>query len=412
MKFKLFIYLISLGGFLAIIFINATNTTGHLWKDEHWYLYDVALLHQYGFTKEFLLKYWGPAGPLYAVVHALFEPVTQLKANRLRLMNTFFLGLIILIISQIIIKKEGVKDLWVKSLSILSIPTIYVIGGMALTEMPAMLFLSIALFLFTESLSNNSQTIKITQSIAGGLCLSFAILGRQPYLLVIPCSLLFLIPIKNFRQNYLPVCLFIISSLLLPLYVFNIWGNIQSAKTIDTAKGINSFYGILGLGYGAIFTLLIAPAWFYIPSKKHLKYYLLGAAAIIISNVFLFQYSFLPMYTIIESTFTVNAAVTIAKIFASLIIILAAYFVISGLMRFFQKPFMPDASFYIACCFLIIATCFKVVHQFSSRYVAQAAPFMILMLAPYIKANSYKFLATIAGVVLGILSLLSFIHSA
>jgi hypothetical protein len=333
MKLKLSIYLISIGGFLAIIFINATNTTGHLWKDEHWYLYNVALLHQFGFTKEFLVKYWGPAGPLYAVVHALFEPVTQLKANRLRLMNTFFLGLIIFIISQIIKKKEGVKDLWIKSLSILSIPTIYVIGGMALTEIPAMLFLSIALFLFTRALSSSSQTIKITQSIIGGLCLSFAILGRQPYLLVIPCSLLFLFPIQNFRQNYLPVCLFIISSSLLPLYVFNIWGNIQSAKTIDTGKGISIFYGILGLGYGAIFTLLIAPAWFYIPPKKHLKYYLPGAAAIIISNVFLFHYSFLPMYTIIESTFTANAALTIAKIFASLIIIFATYFVISGLIN-------------------------------------------------------------------------------
>jgi hypothetical protein len=59
---------------------------------------------------------------------------------------------------------------------------------------------------------------------------------------------------------------------------------------------------------------------------------------------------------------------------------------------------------------LMLATNLKVMHLFSSRYVAQAAPFFVLLLLSYDKISYNKCLRAIAGMIIGFLSLETYFH--
>jgi len=68
-------------------------------------------------------------------------------------------------------------------------------------------------------------------------------------------------------------------------------------------------------------------------------------------------------------------------------------------------------NIYVFCglgSFLILLTCIKVTHLFSSLYVLQAAPFFMVILSYHMKFSKMELMLRLAGIVMGIISLISY----
>ena len=136
---KAIFYVMIAIGFLLLLFFTLNRNTHKLWFDEQWYLDNVNILKNYGVSKQFILEVKGPAGPLHAIIHYLFLPLTDLKLPYIRLINIGF-TLPILFVLYRIHKLLKAKNAIAATLGFYAVPMIYVCTGMALTEIPAMLF--------------------------------------------------------------------------------------------------------------------------------------------------------------------------------------------------------------------------------------------------------------------------------
>ena len=59
--------------------------------DEAYYLENITNLNKTGFSKQYLINYKGPAGPTYAIIHYLLQPITKLSVPLVRIVNIIFL---------------------------------------------------------------------------------------------------------------------------------------------------------------------------------------------------------------------------------------------------------------------------------------------------------------------------------
>ena len=129
--------------------------------DEVYHLPLVDLLNQYGLSYRFLRGTGQSApGPLYPIIHYIFQPLTNLQAPAVRLVNILLLLLLILVLSLTLQKIFKIPQPLVSSLTIMGLPMIWVITGMALTEIPAMLLATLAIFLIfiaLEKIADNQQ---------------------------------------------------------------------------------------------------------------------------------------------------------------------------------------------------------------------------------------------------------------
>ncbi len=393
-------------GFLVLLLM--TFLRGHpVFWDEAWYLKNVALLDAYGISGEFMTKYYGPAGPLYALVHYLLFPLTSGEAPGVRLVNVGFLAGVLIFLYRIL-KGWGEGPPLAISVSLLGVPMVFVCSGMALTEMPSMFFAILGIWFFLKGFSTPGSQGRVL-SILGGISLALSILGRQPYLVTILAIAPFVL-LRSYSHKKLKKSLFfMIPALLPPLGAFMVWGDIQPPRMAHTGEGLRLYHGFLGLGYTAIVTLLIAPRWFVLPrSVKGWGWAVGGILVLVLLNGWVFRTEFLPMKTVMENLFPASYLTPFSRIFAALAVGLGGWFGISGLIRLWEHR--TDKVFLMAwlATFLILATTIKVTHQFSSRYVAQAAPFLVLMLAPYQKEGPWKTFGMLVGMGVGLVSLGSF----
>lgn len=400
----MFFFGLTLLGFLLLIFFTLRRDNHYLWFDEKWYLENVFLLQKMGLKNDFLLKYKGPAGPTFAVLHYLLSPLTGLALPNLRIVN-ISLSVLIVYVLYLILKRLKHNYAAIISLSFFAIPTIYVCTGMALTEIPAMFFLVTSIFFLVESLHQKSQVRTYILVICSGLLISLAILGRQPYLVVVLAS-----PILFFRNKTINTSLiitYLITALAIPIYIFYLWKNIQPPSEAYTGSGFKIFHGLLAFGYAYILFILIAPSWISVTHLKSKCLILIGVCSI---NYFLIKIQFLPIMSLSKAYLSSNLQEAFSLIFASCIIFLGILFLINCFNYLKQKQYNSLDLFFVLSMILILSTSAKVTHQFSSRYVVQAVPFIVLISRDNQKLNLLKLLLTASGIILGLLTLNSYFN--
>jgi 4-amino-4-deoxy-L-arabinose transferase-like glycosyltransferase len=113
----------------------------------------VALLHEHGLSRAFLRSLSGTAGPLYAFVQAAFEPLTALSPPGMRLMNVGLLAIVAALLVAMSRHDKPVDRL--ASASVLVVPMTWVLAGMALSEMPALVFATLSLSLLFKGLQRH-----------------------------------------------------------------------------------------------------------------------------------------------------------------------------------------------------------------------------------------------------------------
>jgi hypothetical protein len=382
--------------------------------DERDYLSNVALLHQYGPGKNYLVHLVGSAGPLYPVVHFLFEPITRLDVLYVRWINTGFLtGAIYFIYRTISLFNFPLRFY---SFYTMAIPMTYVTGGMALTEMPALFFFSVSIYLLIKSTA--AARPPLLQVILAGCCMSLAILGRQPYLLTLAAFPVLFIPGQNLKRSITLLVVTLIFSVALPCYVFFTWKGlvptIESQLYKDIAQAGISYrpdFFLLCIFYFAMSMLIIAPGLFRIKlSTASLTGWIACFVAIIAAN-FVFQWiTLIPLKGLSEKIFTTPGQIYVfSNVCGSAVIFSSFCFLVSLYKHSRNMPNRKEIVFFALTALLVAAACIKITWGYSSRYAAQAIPSLVLLGSFFYKNTGFNIIRIIAGVIAGLIALTTYL---
>lgn len=386
--------------------------------DEDDYLQNVAILQKHGFSNAYLLNLIGSAGPLYSVVHYLFEPITHLQSPYVRLINTGFLAGTMYLTSLTLRLLPHANRLY--ALMAMAIPMTYVISGLALTEAPAVFFFTAGIYLISASASQgNTYTTAIIQSLTGGLCISIAILGRQPYLLVLAAFPVLFIYKKNDSRGVILLLLALVMSLALPAYVFMIWNDLVASSDAAlynqiASEGVSYRFDFffLCIAYYCIAFLIIAPGFYRIPQKREIIMYSVFYLILAFINYkFEFIHFFFLRFIIEKFVPSPDLIPLLEILFGAALPLLGFYFLATLYHQLQRAAYKRELVFYSAAMILVALSCIKITWGFSSRYAAQAIPLLILTGSYFYKPSKYNSLRITAGVILGLLSVISYFLS-
>jgi len=398
-----------IAGYLLLLLITIVHRQPPLF-DEPLFIPNVYLLEQYGLSRTFLLSIDNQApGPLYQLIHYALKPITHLQTPGIRLVNTAMLLLIIILLPAIVRKMQRrvKRNPWLPALHIMAVPMIWQVSGMALTEVPAMLFATLSIWLLQLSLEKTRRKRKfaLLLSLLAGLSLGLAILGRTPFLMIVPATLLFFTDTHTSGKLRTLLCLYMIIALACCLPVFIIWGGLMPPKqAVISAGGVVPWHGILSFAYGAAIVAIIAPAWFHFNRLVLLTLILLYVLLLPI-NYYWLHFEYAPLSEALKKIFPAAFMQIYPYLISPLLATAALYFLYSAFLQGMERRTEPFFLFILFAILLMLATSFKVTHIFSSRYVAQVAPLFIIMLAPYIRTGYWQCGRFAAGMIIGLLSL-------
>jgi hypothetical protein len=404
--------LVLLFGLIGLVVLILVLGTPPLY-DEDDYLMNVTLLKKYGFTDLYLLNHIGSAGPLYPTLHYILEPLTNLKTPHIRLVN------VVLLIGSIWFIGRTLKVLHLPqsyALLVLAVPMTYVISGLALTEMPAIFFLSAAFYLIIKACYTPLSFLKASLQLSvAGLFLSFAILGRQPFLLVLGALPILFFKNGNYLKNSVLLLITIICALALPVYIFSVWGGLVAPTDASLYNSIaregvslQPVFFFICMGYYGVVFLIVTPRFYISPSLKEI----LVLAVLALISIFLnFKYDlflYLPMKYLVEQTFPPTLAVWAESICGAGLFLGSLYFMLTLIRQLIRNKFSPALLFFTASILLIAIACIKITWGFSSRYPAQALPFLIPMFAYFHREHKFNSYRLGIGGLLGLISFASF----
>ncbi len=401
--------LIGIAAYVFLVLVTIWHKQPPLY-DEPLFIPNVYLFGQYGLSREFLININQQApGPLYQFIHYPLRSITHLQTPGIRLVNTTLLGLLILVLTITIAKinKSDKKLSLLLALNIMAAPMVWTVSGMALTEIPPMFFAALSILLIWYALQHQEAKLGISMllSLLGGIALGLAILGRSPFLVMVPAAAALLVQHVRQPGRWVILALYGGVALLMCLPVFFIWKGLTPPQQAFTgAGGISLEHGILGFAYGALITLILAPGWFLF-NRKVILYLLAGYVVLLIVNLTLIRFEYGPLSVTMEKILPASLMQLYPYVISPALWVFACYFGICSLIRAWERRTEPFFLFLFCCAMLMLATNFKVTHLFSSRYIAQAAPFFVLLLLPYDKLTYNKCIRAVAGMIIGFLSL-------
>jgi 4-amino-4-deoxy-L-arabinose transferase-like glycosyltransferase len=406
--------LLGIVAYISLVLVTVYHQQPPLY-DEPLFIPNVYLFEQYGLSKEFLLKINEQApGPLYQFIHYPLRGITHLQTPGIRLVNTALLGLMILALTAIIthINSTDRKHAFLLALNMMAIPMVWNVSGMALTEVPPMFFATLSILFLLYSLQREAGSLvpALLLALLGGAAAGLAILGRSPFLIMVPAAGALLIGHFHNRRRWAILAVYAGMALAMCLPVFIVWkGLMPPQQAFTSAGGISLQHGILAFAYGALVTFILAPDWFYF--NRRILLLLLGVyVLLLIANLSVIRLKFAPLYFSLARVLPVAFMKLYPFIIVPALWVVAFYFGICSLLRAWERRRNPLFIFFFLCTMLMLGTNLKVMHLFSSRYVAQAAPFFVLLLLPYERLTYAKCIRAVGGMIIGILSLETYFH--
>ncbi len=374
--------------------------------DEKVFVPNIALLTRLGLNAEFLRALDQSPGPLYQLFHLAWAGVTHLEIPSMRLLNLACIGLCVpLLAGWATTMGLSVARRWSIAGSMFAIPPMWVISGLALTEAPAMLCLCASVFLLLRALPRPGGAVPTLMAAFAGVLLSLAILGRTPYLMVIPAAWAFALDSRFNARRLLVV--FTVAALVLPAPVFLAWGGLTPPSVTEIQSGLNPLFGLYGFAYAGAFVALIAPGGIrWIPRAA-------AAAALIavtgaLANNISHTLTHLPMATVAERLLPAAVVLRVGYTVPAVLAAVGLYCLFLMLVQVWGARQDPMRLFLILSAMAIVATCAKSAAQFSSRYVVQAAPFLVFVAAESSARGTGHLLRLLLGAALGLASLLSY----
>lgn len=401
--------ILAITAYLVLLLITAAHRQPPLF-DERLFVPNIYLFEQYGFSRTFLLEMDNQApGPLYQLVHVALKRLTHFSTPGIRLVNTAMLAGIILMIAWLLrqLLHAGWKRAFLLSAGIMSIPMVWLVSGMALTEVPPMFFATLSVCLLWLALQREQRRFPAALLLAllGGAALGLSIWGRSPFLVIAPAAVCLLWGNLRNGRRWALLVLYSGVSLAMCLPVFMIWKGLMPPKqALVGAGGFSLWHGILAFAYGAMATLLVAPRWF-IFNRRILLYLVAAYPLLLLLNIALLQETYAPLSEALRQVLPAALMRLYPYLVAPALCLIAIYFGICSLLRAREHQGQPFFLFLLAGCLLLLASSAGVTHLFSSRYVAQAVPLLMLVLAGYQRFSYARCALFAAGMVMGVLSL-------
>lgn len=385
---------------LVLLAVTILLSPSQLIYDERYYIETVPLLQEKGFTRDFLISLDGYAGPLYTVVHYFCAPLTGLAAPQVRLVNSFLaVGLVLVLF--LILRQLKTRTPLGSSLSITAIPMMWVVSGMALTEIPAMFCVASSLLLLLYALEYDDGSKRVVCAALGGLAFGLGIMGRQTFLVV-----LLLLPFLAFRYAHRRAELFIygVGALILPLIVFSIWGGLIPPLVAGDEQGFAVNHLLLSCAYTGFAVLIINPRWYDFSRRTILFLIVL----VIVINLLTQTLIVTPLYSVARRMLTDDFLNLYSIAASGLLASIGVLFLFAAVKNIWNKRDDTLYVFITLAGVFVVGTALKITTIFSSRYPATAIPFLLLS-AEYDNPNKdAKPLRLAVGALIGIASLLSY----
>lgn len=228
-------------------------------------------------------------------------------------------------------------------------------------------------------------------------------LGRQNYLIVLPCLLLFLDwPPATRRLSALAITALIAIVLVAP--VFLLWGGLLPPRAVSALGAyFQPFYVVLSFGYLGVIAAMIAPYFFAPVAKQNYRWWVASLALI---TVAVCGEPRIPMHTVLSV-----AAPAVLSIFGWIFTFAASIAAIAFIIAMSVHVWAYRDNHLIRFCGAVIflgALSNIEIHQFSSRYIFIFLPFLLLMLAGKVRLSWHLPMRLTAGALVGLLSLASY----
>jgi hypothetical protein len=388
--------------FLAMVTLVARSPSRFVY-DERFFANYVSLLHRYGFTPRFLNALNAAPGPLSAVIQAILEPLTQLRPVAMRYVNVFSLMVLALVLVRSL-RRMG-NDYWVAGCSVLVVPMTWVVAGMALSEISAMVFVTLSLYLQLRGL-DAFDAGRSTQAwfLAAGVCLGIAVWGRQPYLLLSGVPVIVALAERRLR---IPVAIFVGASAGLAMPLFMIWQGFV-APSQHLLPGLSVLHGLLSFGYTATCFILLGARSRWLTTKE-----VLGLVALtILANAFWRAFTLYPVRSMVDRYVAAPVMPLYGNISGSLFLSCGVLF-LAVLLRMIWEGRKDLRRLTVNTGLLCVAAAplFNT-HQYSSRYTAMSLPYLILAAQPWRQWKPETVMTAVLGCGLGFLSLYGYFSFA
>lgn len=355
---------------LLVLVVMVLTGRANLWFDEAWYLVSVPELHRLGLSSEFLRGLPGPAGPTYAVVHAVLEPLTGLRPMGVRLATIGMAGLTFLALGWAM-RLRGVSYAFPKAVGLLAAPMAWGPIGTAMTEIPALFFFcaSLPLLLLALGRAGRGAVGAPALGLAAGLACGASIAGRQ-YFLVAPLAALVL-----WRRDTWPVVVaYIAGSAAVAAPIFLAWGGLVPPNEARIS-GLSLAHGVLSYSYAGFVYCIYDARWLLRDWAPKLA---VIAAAVAVNVAFGFL-KLVPFLGAVQPYLSPVALTYYARAGCGVMLGFGLLFVVH-LARMARER--RDDRFFLFMCassVLLLATPAKNAELFLGRYIMTALPLLVMI---------------------------------
>jgi len=382
---------------LLCLLLLALSPGRYIYDEIYYYLYPVKLIES-GFNSQFVHDLHAPPGPLNALAHSIFYPLWEVNPIGMRF-ATFAMFLSAGLVLGRLTKALAPQWSCPAMACLMAIPFGGVTYLLALTEIPAMLCLVAGLTLLFSTFPSTreastqpdatpppGESIRWLYAIGSGVLLGLSVWGRQNYLMV-GVALLIWFTMQNAKWKTAPRFTIVLGIFaVMSGWLFWVWGGLVPpavAHVAETSRaqpgaltiaGLNFNFGLRAFGYTGVIFLLLFPRYFNWSVKA------IGAVALVsLTLVLLFpELRFLPSRYVIEALLSPELAEYAAVLMGSSFAFLGLFLIWSTLVQLWNRRNEAVFWFFTSAWACIVASNVKVGHQFSSRYVFVAVPFILL----------------------------------
>jgi len=272
--------------------------------------------------------------------------------------------------------------------------------------MPAFFFIAAALALLTILKERDGHRRPLMLAILCGLCIATAVLGRQNYLVMLPCLLLALDWPSPRRADIVRLALVALAAAFVTGPIFLLWRGLVPPRTASIDSGFSLANAMRSAAYTGIIAALFAPELYRMLCKRKLAMFAAAVAAVPAS--LLLSQPGLPL----ASLFAAVPGRQLAAIIGPILDYVLALFALAFLGCFAIHLWQDRTHWLTRLCggtvLLGILSNAKISHQFSSRYVFVFLPFLVASTAGLARASWYQPLRIAIGAGVGLAALASY----
>jgi hypothetical protein len=344
------------------------------------------------------------AGPLYSAIHLTLSPITHLQPPAIRWVNfCCFLCVVVLLATHKPPEPLGTRLL--SGCTLLAVPFLWPAVGMALTELPALVFFTGFVLLFLRLINSDVVLSPGTFGLAflAGLCLGAAILGRQTYLIVVPALVVLMFWL---REKWLSVLICIITSLAVCSWLFVLWHGLAPPhiyRLIHSSVSLTNV--LLSLSYAAAATLFLNPRW--LAGQRPTVWIICTLCGFALA-CFARNYEDPPAKSLLFHAFGMQLGLWIGFVVGCALAAIGAVWAWTTFKTFWRERRDPVQVFLLMSLGALLLAPMKITWGFSSRYIVGALGVLYLIVDARCQSPRYWAARIIVGTLLGMAILWSY----